>query len=51
VNLGERTARVSVAEEPLLTSGPVAREGDWLVMPPDTAVWWSTSRSGQVNGR
>jgi alpha-glucosidase len=50
VNLGERAARITVAEEPLLTSGPVAREGDWLVIPPDTAVWWTMSPNGQVNG-
>jgi alpha-glucosidase len=43
LNLGERTARVVVYGEVLLSSGPVRRDGDRLELPPDTAVWWSVT--------
>jgi alpha-glucosidase len=49
VNLGGRTARISVGGEPVLASGPVERDGDHLIIPPDTAVW-TMSSNDQVNG-
>jgi alpha-glucosidase len=49
VNLGERAVRIAVTGEPLLVSGPVDRDGDHLIIPPDTAVW-TMSPKGQVDG-
>ncbi|SEG10657.1 alpha-glucosidase [Thermomonospora echinospora] len=40
VNMSDRTVRVPVYGRPLLASGPVRPDGDCLVLPPDTAVWW-----------
>ncbi|MEU5877586.1 glycoside hydrolase family 13 protein [Spirillospora sp. NPDC047279] len=40
VNLGDRTARIAAYGPLLLSSEPIDREGDCLVLPPDTAAWW-----------
>ncbi|UQU62912.1 glycoside hydrolase family 13 protein [Couchioplanes caeruleus] len=41
VNMGAAPVRVDRAGEVLLASGPIDAGPDAVVLPPDTAVWWS----------
>ncbi|MFG2007200.1 glycoside hydrolase family 13 protein [Spirillospora sp. NPDC048911] len=44
VNLGDRSVRVPAYGRALLASGPIRPDGDCLVLPPDTAVWYEGDR-------
>jgi alpha-glucosidase len=44
VNMGGSAARLDAPGELLIASGPVTIENGTVLIPPDTAVWWSLRR-------
>ncbi|HEX5204339.1 MAG TPA: glycoside hydrolase family 13 protein [Actinoplanes sp.] len=44
VNMGGSAARLDAPGELLIASGPVTVENGTVLIPPDTAVWWSLRR-------
>lgn len=41
VNMTDAPVRADSPGELLVASGPIDFEGDEVVLPPDTTVWWS----------